>query len=410
MHIRISGFFISAFLVSSFVCVSHAQAAPLLDPLANGGFEQAQATATPAVAYDWQSFQGGYTRVNTNVHSGTWAIRFENTTNTQFSGAYQRIDIQQTEAKPLFIGGYARGTNVNKSGFGASLYVEIHFKDGTVGYWNSIPNFGTFQWRWLGFNTASIAHLKDKPIDYLFVIPLLGNASGIVNFDDITVTEYDPTQAAVTIMIDDGESNTYTAAFPIMRAKNFVGSTAVVSGSVGTSGFMTSTQVKALQTAGWEIVSHTKTHSELSLMTSSQSQAEISDSKTALQALGLVIKNIAYPFGAYNGLINAQSAFAQYGSGRAFESGDNPQGTYPFDVKVRSVLNTTTLAEVQSWLAEAKTKKRWEVIVFHTIANTGDDAYYTTPTNFQAIVNAIAQSGVPVKTYDQGLTQFTAAK
>jgi hypothetical protein len=118
------------------------------------------------------------------------------------------------------------------------------------------------------------------------------------------------------------------------------------------------------------------------------------------------VQNVAYPFGAYNSLLLAETQAAGYRSGRAYELGDNPQGTFPFDVKVRSVFDTTTPEEVAGWLAEAKASKRWEVIVFHTIATQGDDAYHIAPTAFRAILDKVAASGVPVVTYNEGLNLF----
>ncbi len=413
------------------------QAAPLADPLINGGFEQAFGTTTAntpgTVANDWQAYQNGYTRVNSNAHSGSWAIQLQNTTNTQVSGAYQRIDINQTSVKPVFIGGYAKGNSIAKNGtMGASLYVEVFYTDGTVGYWNSTPNFGTFNYRWLGFNTASAMFLQNsKPISHIFIIPILGNAAGTAYFDDLSVTEYDPTQAAVTIMIDDGETNTYTNAFPILSGsntssswggwggggwggqtstrRNMPASVAIPSSFIGTSGHMTQSQLSQLKQAGWEIMSHGKTHEDLTLMTTAQATDEINGSKARLQQLGFTVKNIAYPFGAYNGEILGISQ-GQYTSGRAFEQGLNPQGTFPFEVKVRAVINTTTLAQLKSWLEEARNKRQWLVLAFHSIANSGDDQYYTTPTQFRSFVDAIEASRIPVKTYDQALTQFKAAK
>ena len=68
------------------------------------------------------------------------------------------------------------------------------------------------------------------------------------------------------------------------------------------------------------------------------------------------------------------------------------------------------MADIQNWLAEAQAQKRWEVFVFHDIANTGDDIYHTPVAQFKQILQSISASGVPVKTYSDALQQFGVAR
>jgi hypothetical protein len=121
------------------------------------------------------------------------------------------------------------------------------------------------------------------------------------------------------------------------------------------------------------------------------------------------VKSFAFPFGAYNDtLIDIASEF--YSSTRPFEQGENPQGTYPYNVKVRGVLNTTTPEEVESWLKNAADKKEWVVLVFHALADSGDDAYYTDPEIFEQMMGVVKQSGTPVITYDEGVERFAISE
>ncbi len=400
-------YFLTAILSLAFLFpLEELQAAPLLDPLQNGGFEQAGGTAQSA--YDWQAYGSGYKRV-AQPHSGSWAIRLQTENFGASAGAYQRIDLAQTEQKPVFIGAFVKGQGIKNAPngyFGASLYAEIHLKDGRVVYWNSVGNFGTFPWRWIGFNTGTIAIIK-QPIDYIFVIPIIANATGTAWFDDVTVTEFDPTQSAVTLMFDDGELNTFTEAKPILEDFGMTGSAAIVTDNVGELGFMNRAELKELVAKGWEIVSHGLTHSDLTTLSERNMKRELLRSKQILEGFGFIVRNFALPFGTYNAAILAEGA-KSYASVRAYELGDNPQGIFPHDVKVRSVVNTTTLTEVEEWLAKASAEKRWEVLVFHSISASGDDAYHVSPDTFREIVKTIADSGVPVVTYNDGLQLFSA--
>jgi peptidoglycan/xylan/chitin deacetylase (PgdA/CDA1 family) len=392
---------------AGFDLVSNIYASP--DQIINGGFEQEWTNSENA--YDWQNFRRGYARTG-GGHASDWSIGLKNDQPGQFSGAYQRIDLWQNTLRPVFIGGHVRGENIeNDPGgyFGASIYVEIHLADGTVAYWNSVGNFGTFDWRWVGFNTGTLAHVN-QPINYIFVVPLLGRATGQAWFDNLTVTEYRPDQSAVTLMFDDGEENTHTEAKPILDKANLKGSTVVSIGEIGSPDFLSFDQIRELVSSGWEIVSHGINHEDLTTLSSGEVINELVTSRQVLESEGFQVNNFALPFGAYNGGILAESAKAGYLSTRAFELGDNPQGTFPYDVKVRGILNTTTLEEVQSWLSKAKTENRWLVLVFHGIRNTGDDAYYTTPETFQDIIDAVLTSEVQTVTYNEGLSLFSTAR
>lgn len=391
-----------AVLVGLFVSYRKADAAPL--PLLNPGFEEAGSTSR--VANGWQSFGNGYQRVS-QPHSGQWSVRLRNASFAAQSGAYQRVYLNQASLKPVFIGAYVKGASiVNAPGgyLGASLYAEIHLQDGSVVYWNSIANYGTFSWRWVGFNTGSLPTVN-KPISHIFIVPILGNAKGTAHFDDISVTEFDPSQAAVTLMFDDGEETALTKAKPVLDGRGFSASIAMVTEMIDEPGFLTAQQLRNLQGGGWEIVSHTVTHSDLTTLSSSQIRNELSQSKQALQSIGLQVRNFALPFGAYNAFILAEAS-RYYVSARAFEQGNNPQGTFPFDVKVRGVVNATTPDDVAAWVSDALANNRWLVLVFHVIAESGDDAYHTKPATFARMVDAIAAAGIQVKTYDQALRLF----
>lgn len=383
---------------------------------------QAQAQVTGAVnnpsfeepgtdnktAAGWLPFGQGYKRVRT-AHTGTWGITVQNGATNQEAGAYQRIDLQQGEIKPVQITGYVRGNRiVNAAGgwFGASLYAEIYLQDGSVVYWNSVPNFGTFGWRWIGFNTGTLAAVN-QPIDHIFIVPMLGDASGQAWFDDIAVKEYEPGSGVVTIMFDDGELSTYEEALPAMEKQGWPASSVVITKMVGEEEFMSWEQIKELQAKGWEIVSHGLSHEDLTAMSTEQARQELNRSKRNLERRGLTINHFALPFGAYNAGIMALGA-KEYKSLRAYEQGSNPAGTLPWEVKVHGVTTDTTTSTIEEWINEAKNKGQWIVIVYHKIAETGDDAYFTTPADFADMLQTVQDSGIDVVTYNQAWQKFGA--
>ncbi len=231
----------------------------------------------------------------------------------------------------------------------------------------------------------------------------------------ITVQQFSATQPALTLMFDDGNTTDATIAMPTMNQYHFVGTSAIVtsdiglaSGGIAEDGDMTLAQIKSLAADGWEIASHTVDHPDLTTLTAAQVNTELQSSKATLVADGFTVNNIAYPYGAYNAAINANAA-EYYTSARTFEEGYNPTGAYPYEIKVQKVIATTTVADVQGWIAEAKAENAWLVIVTHLINATGTDDYHIDPTTFKSIIGAVAQSGIRVITYNQGVTQYAVS-
>ena len=399
--------FVTLLIAGSMVWPTGGAKAQVAGSIINPGFED-QATGTDKkVAVGWLPYEQGYKRVKA-AHAGAWGITLQSDrSNPGTAGAYQRIDLQQGTIKPVQITGYVKGDRiVNQAGgwFGASLYAEIYLQDGSVVYWNSVPNFGTFGWRWIGFNTGTLANIN-QPIDHIFIVPILGEASGQAWFDDIAVKEFEPGAGAATIMFDDGELNTYEQALPAMEKQGWQGSTVVITEMVGEDEFMDWGQLQALQQKGWEIVSHGITHEDLTTLSVTKIKQELSNSKRQLERKGLKVNHFALPFGAYNAEIMALGA-KSYKSVRAYEQGSNPVGTLPWEVKVHGVTTATDSATIAEWVNEAKNNGQWIVIVYHKIAEIGDDTYFTTPADLEEMLQTISDSGIEVVTYNQGWEKF----
>lgn len=105
----------------------------------------------------------------------------------------------------------------------------------------------------------------------------------------------------IVITFDDGYSDNFTNAFPIMRKYNFPGTVFMVSGYIDGEGFLTSDQLLQLQAAGWTIGGHSQNHENLSKVSDEIAAQELKNSRAALESLlGRPLKYIAYPFGGFN--------------------------------------------------------------------------------------------------------------
>jgi peptidoglycan/xylan/chitin deacetylase (PgdA/CDA1 family) len=104
----------------------------------------------------------------------------------------------------------------------------------------------------------------------------------------------------VLITFDDGDLDVYTNAFPILQKYNYVATFYVVENYINGKDMVTTDQLKELINAGWEIGSHSKTHSHLPAEGVDLAQ-EIRMSKLDLEEkLGVKINSFCYPFGEIN--------------------------------------------------------------------------------------------------------------
>ncbi|MDL1956535.1 MAG: polysaccharide deacetylase family protein, partial [Candidatus Desulfofervidus auxilii] len=66
--------------------------------------------------------------------------------------------------------------------------------------------------------------------------------------------------AMLTFSFDDGHKSVYESAFPILSQYGFVGTANVISNRIGSWSKMNVNQLLEMQSAGWEICSHSKSH------------------------------------------------------------------------------------------------------------------------------------------------------
>lgn len=116
---------------------------------------------------------------------------------------------------------------------------------------------------------------------------------------DVSSFSYKEKKPIVVFISDDGKLEDYTELKPVFKAKGVPCVTAVVTNLVGTSSYMTLSQLKELEADGWEIASHTMNHVRLSdLSTMAQVTDEMTNSKERLKKWGFDVKSLVYPYGS----------------------------------------------------------------------------------------------------------------
>ena len=110
-----------------------------------------------------------------------------------------------------------------------------------------------------------------------------------------------PSRRGVIITFDDGYEGTAAVAAPLLHRYGFRAIVFVTPGEVGTPGFMTWEQIRAIAENGFAIGSHTMHHAYLPLLSREKAHQELAESKHALERhLGRPIDWLSYPVGGYS--------------------------------------------------------------------------------------------------------------
>lgn len=409
-------FLVMVFIMTVFALLVRGQGGNLVS---NFSFET-QDPLNSTQANSWQTFTGSYSRVHT---FSVWDQNFI----AQLSsggGAMQRITLNQTVAIPVLITVQIKGDNIANDPndtIGAIFDCKVQYRDGTLRWCPTTPktkNVGTFDWKLAGWNTMSLYPVP-VPVDWIEVRVRMGNVSGTAFFDDVHVEEVSPkTSGMVTFRFDDSLRSTYTKAYPMLAARGFVGSEAVITSYVGAdaatrvdSTHMTWEELHDLAAHGWTMLSHTEHHFDLSTLGINQLNDELYWSHKYLVDNGFPVSHLALPLGGYNAQVISRAQAEWYGgyfyrSVTSSDNGVNPQGVFPYNIFVQEIKLNTTVAQVQAWLTTAKNNKSWLVLLLHEVDNA-NGPYTVTSATLNAILDAVADSGLPVVTYDRGFTEIT---
>jgi peptidoglycan/xylan/chitin deacetylase (PgdA/CDA1 family) len=125
-----------------------------------------------------------------------------------------------------------------------------------------------------------------------------------------------PPPKTFVITIDDGWSDGYIHALPILSKHGFVATYYVVAGRIDTPDFLSSVDLRILTSVGDEIGDHTMDHVDLAGQTASRLKYEIEAAASRIaQVTGVWPATLAYPSGAINNA--AAAAVAACGELRA---------------------------------------------------------------------------------------------
>jgi peptidoglycan/xylan/chitin deacetylase (PgdA/CDA1 family) len=121
---------------------------------------------------------------------------------------------------------------------------------------------------------------------------------------------------AAAITLDDGYSDSFEQAFPILHHFGLDGTLFLVTGTVQTEGHVSWAQARQMRGEGMEFGSHSVHHWDLTSLSDVELDAELIESRAELERqLETRIQQIAYPSGRYDERVKKHASDAGYLAG-----------------------------------------------------------------------------------------------
>lgn len=213
-------------------------------------------------------------------------------------------------------------------------------------------------------------------------VNMVSEGSASATFDDL---RYDVDgKPKVIITFDDGFQSVYDNAYPIMQNNGQNGVSFVITSypdKFRDREYMDLIDITKLYNAGWDISSHTVSHSRLTAISQTSLENELNDSYDWLMTHNFNKSAIflAYPYGKYNYNVITSAKRKGYvfgkttinGQRQAFFSTDDEYVN--FQLKTMNIVNTTSVDTIKTYINDTIEQKSVLILTFHQIVNNSAD-------------------------------------
>lgn len=200
--------------------------------------------------------------------------------------------------------------------------------------------------------------VQDAPGYVRYVIELKAFADQLASlaaagFAGVNVTgalsAHPPSKKLVAITFDDGCETDLLAAAPLLKEHSFDATFYLVSGFLDRPGYLSKAQVRELKNLGFEIGSHSMTHSYLRQLNDAQLRAEVFDSKEQLEQLtGSKVDHFSCPGGRWDPRVSQLARDAGYLSVATSEIGTNSDRSNRYRLQRLAILRSTSAESFSS--------------------------------------------------------------
>jgi len=201
------------------------------------------------------------------------------------------------------------------------------------------------------------------------------------------------TYPAISFQFDDGWDGAINYAYPKLNGLGRKSTVLIISDLVGTAGYMTSANLQTLDTAGWTVANHTRSHTHLPDLSEAEQEEEINDCDTALNGWGINAarrKHVGYPNAEYNAdtltaMTNTGMSTGRAGGGLAVPL------LPPIDNRLfwvqHQLNNTVSLATAEGYVDAIKARREVSIIVLHDLVDGSPGINQWDKTDFEDLID-----------------------
>lgn len=207
-----------------------------------------------------------------------------------------------------------------------------------------------------------------------------------------------PDQGYALLFFDDGLQSAYTEAYDVLSERDMSATVPVVTDNVGDDGNLSLDQLGDLASNGWNVCSHTSTHTNLENISRLTAEQEIVNAKEWLVDQGFETGSrwLVYPYGGFS---EAVTNFAQnhhdlafrYMGTRSVGSGRVTQGMTVSRGDASDIETAKKMVDLGQLYNDL------ELFTFHDIDASGD-GLAVTPREFEEFVTYLEDSSLTVVT------------
>jgi peptidoglycan/xylan/chitin deacetylase (PgdA/CDA1 family) len=236
--------------------------------------------------------------------------------------------------------------------------------------------------------------------------------------DQATLQAQSAPATTVSLTFDDGDSD-QTEAGRIMAEHSMAGTFYIISGRVGTPGYLSLSNLNTLASNGSEIGDHTVNHLNLLNLSPEEAERQVCDARVQLENWGFHIWDFAYPQGGTNAHLEQIVQNCNLNSARVVGNIVSPGDCFgcayaesipprdPYAIATPdSIKSTNTLQDLENYVTQAQQHGGgWVPLVFHHICN-GCDPESVTAATFSAFLDWLhgqRGNGVTIETVHEVL-------
>jgi len=221
----------------------------------------------------------------------------------------------------------------------------------------------------------------------------------------------------ITLEFDDGRLDTYENAFPVLREKGMKATIAVITNLLATGGNWEGYPTidwgqlrNGYQYEGFEIASHTRSHSHLTTLSDSQLDDELRGSLEDLRSQNFDPQGVICPYSDWNEhIIEHAKQYYRY-MGAVLDKPMLLARVDPYRIGIISMCENLSQTEFEAILNRTRKYKHWTVLLSHGVfpdtVDPGREPWDISLSKLTQFLDLIKLKKIPVMTHSEVLSRI----